>query len=272
MRIVVYGAAFLVCCALLFYPAMDLLAAVFSYANGGLVAQYPGQLKSALTHEHLTYLPYRALPHCAVEGIVSVEDKRFFMHPGVDPIAALRVAFQSLQYDHQDHGGSTLTQQLSRMVLRAPRQQPSLFSELHSQLRILEYALVIEHDFSKKKILELYLNSAYYGRGARGLAQAAAAYFHNDVAHLTTGQYLYLAGLPQAPTYYGSNPQGAAAHGRYLHVLATLRRNGYISDIQEHVLRASTLFSLATLPHLTQSSLHRQGLHVSTKERSTGPA
>jgi len=239
------GALLAVGGTLLFYPTMFALGAVLSAVDDSPVAQYPQHLKSVFEQRRLTYLPYGALPRCAIEGIVSVEDKRFFLHPGVDPIAALRVALQAIRNDHQDHGGSTITQQLSRMILREPRRHRSMPSELYSQLRVLQYALVLEHDYSKKQILELYLNGAYYGDKAQGLEQAARAYFRSDVSHLTTAQCFYLVGLLKAPTLYGNDPQGAAARRRYWHVLRTLRRNGYISPIQELGLRDDKLFGSA---------------------------
>ena len=248
-----YAAVVLACGALLFFPVMYLLGAFFSYTSGGIIARYPAQLQTEFTLQHLTYLPYQKVPACAVDGIISVEDKRFFIHPGIDPIAVVRVALASFKNDHQDHGGSTLTQQLARIIVHVPRQQPSLTAEVVSELRVLKYALIIEHDFSKDKILELYLNSVYYGRGAQGLAQAAKAYFHTNPSHLTNGQCFFLTGLPQAPTYYGSNPQGSAAQDRYLHVLGTLERNGYLSKDQEIALKTTPLFDSKT--HAAPNSL-----------------
>lgn len=236
-RLILLGAALVGSCALLFYPLSWLFGAVLAYTNGAVVARYPAVLERRFAIQHDVYLPYAALPECAVDGAVSVEDKRFFQHPGIDPFAIVRLALENLHNDHRDHGGSTITQQLARMIVAEPRHQATLLQELWSELRVIGYALVVEHDFSKHKILELYLNSAYYGRGADGLAQAAHAYFHTGLAKLPDGACYYLTGLVQAPSYYGRNPR--AAENRYLHVLATLRRNGYIDRTQERRLRRS---------------------------------
>lgn len=243
MRFGMYVVAAIVLSAALFYPISYLFGAYFAYTSGNLVAQYPGALLHSLSATHETYLTYDEIPRCAVDGAVSVEDKRFFHHPGIDPIAIMRVVFQSFQNDHQDHGGSTISQQLARLIIAEPRRQPSLLAELWSELRVVKYVLIVEHDFSKDKILELYLNGIYYGRHARGFAQAAKAYFHTDAAGLLQAQCYYLTGLPQAPGYYGRNPR--AAHQRYLHVLETLRRNGRITTAQERNLQTQIPLGVA---------------------------
>ncbi len=235
MHFGMYVVAAVVLSAALFYPLSYLLGTFFAYTSGDVVAQYPAALQHTLSAKHETYLPYNEIPRCAIDGAVSVEDKRFFLHPGIDPIAILRVVFQSFHNDHQDHGGSTVSQQLARLIIAEPRRQPSLLAELWSELRVVKHGLIVENDFSKDKILELYLNGIYYGRHAQGFAQAAKAYFHTDAAGLSQAQCYYLTGLPQAPSYYGSDPQ--AAHERYLHVLETLRRNGRITTAQERDLQ-----------------------------------
>jgi membrane peptidoglycan carboxypeptidase len=103
---------------------------------------------------------------------------------------------------------------------------------------VVKYGLILEHDFPKDKILELYFNSIYYGRHAQGFAAAAKIYFHTDPAHLTQAQCYYLTGLPQAPSYFGSDTEAAAL--RYHHVLSTLERNGYITSTEERRLASST--------------------------------
>jgi penicillin-binding protein 1A len=235
MHIGVYVVTAIVLSATLFYPLSYLLGAFFAFTSGNLVVRYPAALRHTLSARHETYLPYKEIPRCAIDGTISVEDKRFFLHPGIDPIAITRVVFQRFQNDHQDHGGSTISQQLARLIIAEPRRQPSLLAEFWSELRVVKYGLVVEHDFSKDKILELYFNAIHYGHHAQGLAQAAEAYFHTGAAGLSPAQCYYLTGLPQAPSYYGRDPQ--AAYKRYLHVLKTLRNNGHITTAQERALQ-----------------------------------
>jgi len=238
IRVLAWTAAAVVACIGTSYALAYLFGAIFAAADGRIVAAYPAALEAKLSVEHGTYLPYSAVPRCAIDGTVSVEDKRFFYSPGFDPIAIVRVALFSLWNDKRDYGGSTITQQLARMIIGEPRKHPSLLAEIWSELRVIKYGLIVEHDFPKDKILELYLNGVYYGRGAEGFAQAAEAYFGTDAAHLSQSECYYLTGLPQAPSYYGSNTRAAA--GRYQHVLSTLRRNGYLTNTEEKALASST--------------------------------
>jgi membrane peptidoglycan carboxypeptidase len=107
----------------------------------------------------------------------------------------------------------------------------------------LKATLIIEHDFSKQSILELYLNGAYFGRGATGAEAAAQAYFGTSLGRLDEGRCVYLAGLVQAPSLFGGNPAGARAKARYRHVIATMERNGFISKNQALALEHEHLFS-----------------------------
>lgn len=225
-----------------FYPLCRAAGAILADSKAGdLIAAYPAKLESKASARG--YAAYGGMPNCFTQGIVSVEDKRFFSHAGIDPLALARMALESASNDKEDHGGSTITEQLARMILRIPRLQPSFAAEAGSQVRIVGATLILEHEFSKQKILELYLNSIYFGRGASGPAAAARAYFGKDLGVLDEGQCLYLAGLPQAPTLFGEDPAGSYAHERYLHVIARMQRDGRISAEKASILKAEQLFS-----------------------------
>lgn len=232
-----YGAfmtAAAVGCFALTYALAYICGAAFALTGGAIVARYPAALKAAVASHRGTYVPFGALPRCAIDGVISVEDKRFFHNPGIDPIALFRVAFATLKGAHGDQGGSTITQQLARLIIDEPRSQPSLAAEFWSEVQVVKYGLITAHDFSKDEILELYLNSVYYGRGAHGFAAAAKTYFGTAPANLSQAQCYYLTGLPQAPSYFGSHPAAAAA--RYQHVLSTLERNGFITPMEQRQL------------------------------------
>lgn len=228
------AAALVALAAVLFLPPIDraiggLLAAS---ADGATVATYPDWLRREAARHHWGYVDYSQLPRCLKQAIVSVEDKRFFVHGGVDPVALLRVVVEDAVNNRVDHGGSTITLQLARMILHVPRRQPSLLAKATSELRIVRAALMVEHDFSKQEILELYLNGVYLGRRATGVSAAAEAYFQLPLSQLNEAQCIYMAGLPNDPTLFGADPSGARAIARYHHVIATMQRNGYLSDAQ----------------------------------------
>jgi membrane peptidoglycan carboxypeptidase len=229
---------------LAFLPPVDRLvgAAAALSDDGAIVANYPDELHAASLKHHRVYVDYSQMPRCLEDAIVSVEDKRFFLHGGVDPLAIVRVLVEDAQNDRVDHGGSTITLQLARMILRVPRKQPSSSAKLFSELRIMRAGLIVEHDFSKQKILELYLNGVYLGRRATGVQAAAEAYFNAPLQQLNRAQCVYLAGLPNDPARFGADPSGDRAMARYRHVIATMERNGYLTDRQAVALDTDHLY------------------------------
>ncbi len=241
---IVAGAAVVVA-ALLFLPPVDrALGGLFARsADGAAVANYPEQLREQLTRHERGYVDYAHIPATLEQALISVEDKRFLRHGGIDPIALVRALAEDAQNDHVDHGGATIPLQLARMILQIPRRQPSAVAEVASQLRIMHAALILEHDFSKQKILELYLNGVYLGHGATGVAAAAEAYFHVPVEQLNEAQCIYMAGLPNNPGRFGADPSGDAAMARYRHVIATMVHNGYLTQRQAAALEVVQLFS-----------------------------
>lgn len=230
--------------ALLSFPPVDrALGGLFAFsADGPAIADYPHWLRQQAAKHHRGYADYATIPASLTEAVMSVEDKRFLLHGGVDPIAASRALIEDAQNDQVDHGGSTITLQLARMILRVPRRQPSPWAELTSQLRVMRGALIVEHDFDKQQILELYLNGVYLGRRAIGVTAAAQAYFHKPLQQLDQAQCIYMAGLPNDPARFGADPTGVRAMARYHHVVATMQRNGYLTRDQAAGLDDQSLF------------------------------
>jgi membrane peptidoglycan carboxypeptidase len=224
-------------------PLMRLSGVLLSHGKAlALVQRYQAQLRESMAGAHLRYTPYADIPACAKEGIVSVEDKRFFSNTGIDLLAILRVTAASLKNDHEDHGGSTITQQLARIMIREPRSQPSVLAKALGLMRVLRYTLIVNHELTKPQIMELYFNAVYFGRHAQGIAQAAEAYFNVSLDRLSFGECLYLTGLPQAPAVFGRDPGGPIAMRRYRHVVATMLRNGYVTEETARELAREKLF------------------------------
>jgi penicillin-binding protein 1A len=236
---------FLALAVSLFLPPVDraLGGLLAISADGTTVADFPARLREESKRHHWDYVDYAHIPACLDQALISVEDKRFFWHGGIDPMALLRALIEDAQNDRVDHGGATITLQLARMILQIPRRQPSAFADAASHVRIMLAALIIEHDFSKQRVLELYLNAAYLGRGATGVAAAAVAYFHVPLARINEAQCFYMAGLPNNPGRFGAHPSGQGAMDRYRHVLATMVRNGYLTEARATALGGAQLFA-----------------------------
>jgi penicillin-binding protein 1C len=148
--------------------------------------------------------------------LVAYEDRRFFAHPGVDPLALLRAAAQGLHAGHVVSGGSTLTMQVARLLERRPRDMASKAIEI---LR----ALQLERRFSKDEILSLYLTLAPFGGNIEGVRAASLAWFGKEPARLTPGEAALLVVMPQSPerTRPDRDPAAArAARDKMLRVLA----------------------------------------------------
>ncbi len=125
--------------------------------------------------------------------LFAYEDKRFYDHDGVDPLAMMRAAWQWISTGHIVSGGSTLTMQVARLL--EPRRHRSLEAKLRQIVRALE----LEHALSKKQILSLYLTLAPYGGNLEGIRAASLAYFGKEPRHLTLAQAALLVALPQSP-------------------------------------------------------------------------
>lgn len=164
-------------------------------------------------------------PHF-VDALLATEDRRFYSHRGVDPIAILRAIASDLTHKKLKEGGSTLTQQLARNVFLSNERT---FSR---KIREAALAMQLEDKLSKDQILELYINNIYFGEGAYGIKAASEIYFGKHPSKLTISEAALLAGLPQAPSGYNpfQNPEGAK--DRRNEVLANLMEVGKLSPTE----------------------------------------
>jgi penicillin-binding protein 1C len=144
------------------------------------------------------------LPATLVDATVAAEDRRFFRHPGIDPISVVRAAGRNVRSRRWVEGGSTITQQTAKLLLArggGPRGTMSRGPRgLVTKFREAVLALRLEHRLSKREILALYLNLAPYGNQLIGADRASRAYFGHGAALLTPAQAAFLASLPQRPS------------------------------------------------------------------------
>jgi membrane peptidoglycan carboxypeptidase len=154
-------------------------------------------------------------------AVVAVEDKRFYEHGAIDPIAIGRVIADTLFGGSPDPGGSTIAQQLAKVVYDEPE-------SLSGRVRAIGLAFKLEGRYSKPAILAMYLNAVYFGHDFYGVDQASRGYFGRSPDRLTWTQASLLAGLPQAPSAFDPLRHLAAAQARQREVLAQL--------VAQHVL------------------------------------
>ena len=150
--------------------------------------------------EKARYVPLSGIPKQMADAVIAIEDRRFFEHPGVDPIGAMRALVTNLRGDKQYLvGGSTLTQQIVKNTFLTP--QKTLRRKLQEQFM----ALVLESRFNKNQILELYLNTVTLGqRGPfeiHGVAEGARIFFGKDVRNLSLAECATIAGVIHSPSF-----------------------------------------------------------------------
>ncbi|MEM1168304.1 MAG: penicillin-binding protein 1A [Cyanobacteria bacterium P01_H01_bin.35] len=164
------------------------------------------------------------IPTALVQAFIAIEDRRFYEHRGVDYRGIIRAFTYNLIARDVIQGGSTITQQLARMVFLDMEQT------IWRKLREAMLAWKMEKELSKEEILELYLNIVYLGSGAYGVTDAAWVYFSKPVSGLTLAEMATLAGLPPAPSQYSPLVNPEAAKRRRNLVLAEMQKAGLISD------------------------------------------
>lgn len=161
-------------------------------------------------------------PRRVAAATVAIEDRRFYGHGAVDPRALLRALGTSVLGNAGDPGGSTLSQQLAKVLYGSG-------SGGAAKLTDLAVAFKLEHRYSKPRILEMYLNAVYYGHGAYGLAAASHVYFGESPSQLDWGEASMLAGLLQAPSVLDPIEHFARARKRQRAVLKALIQMGTLT-------------------------------------------
>ena len=179
-------------------------------------------------------VPITEVPQNLQNAFVAAEDVRFYEHHGIDPRGILRAAFSNLiSRNATGQGGSTITQQLARNAF--------LTQEQTIKRKLLEVVLAfeIENKYTKKQILEMYMNQIYFGQGCYGIQTASKVYFGKDVKDLTLPQCAMLAGLPNSPNYYSPFRSLEAAKYRQGIVLDQMAKYGYISEADAAAAKAA---------------------------------
>lgn len=159
------------------------------------------------------FTPIEELPQRYLDAVVAVEDHRFYLHPGFDVIATGRALVNDLRAGSFVEGGSTITQQLAK------NQFFTQDRELERKVAEVFMAFELESHLPKSDVLELYVNSIYFGNGYYGIHDASMGYFGKEPAELTDYEATMLAGIPNAPSAYAPTANPELAKERQLQVL-----------------------------------------------------
>jgi penicillin-binding protein 1A len=166
------------------------------------------------------------VPDFVQKAFIAAEDQRFYQHHGIDEHGIIRAFIGNLANPGRPQGGSTITQQVVKNLL--------VGEDVTYQRKIREMIVAsrLENTLSKNDILQLYLNTAYLGRGSWGIEMAAKSYFGKSAKDLTLGQGAMLAGLLKGPSYYNPDRHPDRARERLTYVLDRMKADGYITAAQ----------------------------------------
>ncbi len=201
-----------------------------------------GNLISKMGNENRTEITYDDLPEVLIDAIIATEDSKFFQHNGFD---AARFAKASIgQVLGRNSGGaSTLTMQIVKnnytsTVSKGFEGIVRKFTDIYISI------FKVERKYTKKEIIEFYVNDSYLGNGAYGVEQASLNYFGKSVGDLNLAEASFIAGLFQSPTYYNPYNYPERAEKRRQTVLYLMQRHGYITAEEKEIAQSVPITSL----------------------------
>jgi len=232
------------------------VASITDLANRKTIGQYelpPQLVTDMLDQDRAKSIPvrYADLPSTLIHAIVSAEDKRFFEHPGIDPLRVAKAFYVDVRERRKQQGASTISMQLARNLW--------LSRDKSWRRKIAEAVITLhlEHMLTKQQILEDYCNTVFLGGrgtfGITGFGEAARAFFNRDVQKLTLSEASTLAGLIQRPSYFNPFRYPERALERRNVVLMLMRENKYITEAEYEQAAAEPLGLRGDPDDLSQS-------------------
>lgn len=220
--------------------------------------------------DHRIVVPLSDISPFVKQATVAIEDRTFWSNSGVDLGGIMRAAIADYTSHHITQGGSTISQQLVKQVFIGPNPAPTLQRKLKEAV----LAVDLNRTYSKTQILEMYLNTIYYGSQSYGIEAAARAFFHSNAHDLTLAQAAMLAGLPQAPTENSPLLNLVQAKKRQAEVLDAMAQQHMITKAQADAAKAEQLqyfypSNSLQAPHFVDYVLQvlQQQFHISPADR-----
>lgn len=178
------------------------------------------------------YTEIKELPKIYIDAVIAVEDHRFYKHNGIDVIAIGRAIINDIKAMRFVEGGSTITQQLSKNTYFTQEKK------LTRKVAEVFMALEIEKNYDKDEILELYLNTSYFGDGYYTIKDACKGYFDKEPMQMTDYEAILLAGIPNAPSVYAPTKNPDLAKQRQRQVMEKMIKYGYLTEKEaENILK-----------------------------------
>jgi len=170
------------------------------------------------------YIKLEDVPKIYLDAVIAVEDRRFYTHGGVDPVSIGRAIITDIQTMSLREGGSTITQQLCKNIYFTQERK------IERKIAEVFMAIELEKVLQKEEILELYINTSYFGSGCYTLREASLEYFEKEPLDLNESQCILLAGVPNAPAIYAPNANLELSLQRQKQVIAKMIDCGYLNE------------------------------------------
>ena len=235
-------------------------AKIFLSEDGGLLhTEYD---------EHRIYITYDKIPDNLKYAFISAEDKNFFNHIGIDLSSIIRAFFQNInnyfftENNNRLIGASTITQQLVKNLYLDSQKT------IVRKMKEIIIAIKLERILDKEKILEIYLNEIYFGRGAYGIVAASEKYFNKRLLDLTIEEYAFLAALPKAPSRYDPEDNYGTIKERRDWVLDRMGSNGYLTEVIASVLKTYPIEYISKNDYREVKKLNEKVLEKTINELS----
>ncbi len=211
--------------------------------ESSIVYSSDGKVLAEFYLERRTYIPEYKIPPLIKQAFIAIEDQRFYSHPGIDVIGIMRALYKNIKAEGIVEGGSTITQQLVKMLFLTPEKS------LTRKIKEVILSSQIEKKYTKDEILGIYINQVYFGARAYGIEAASQAYFGKSTLELNLAEIALIAGLLKAPSAFSPfrNPEKAKIRRQI--VLKKMLENGYITNEQ---------FNSADSEPLPQKITHRK--------------
>ena len=207
----------IIVCGLFFYGGYDLYKKT--------IKDNPVSEKIETIQDKVNYVSIDDVPDYYIKAVVAVEDRRFYDHKTIDVIAITRAIVSNIRQKDFKEGGSTLTQQTAKNMY--------FMTEKDAVSRKIAELLVgidLEKNYSKDEILEIYINTIYFGDGYYGIKEACKGYLNKSPSDITLSEATMLAGVPNAPSVYAPTKNIELTQSRQKKVISTMVECGYLSQ------------------------------------------
>ena len=187
------------------------------------LGKIPLETKIEMIKQKDNYTNIKELPQMYINAVISVEDHRFYTHNGIDLIAICRAGFNDIKAMKYIEGGSTITQQLSKNIYFTQEKT------ITRKIAEVFMSFKIDKSYDKNQILELYLNTSYFGNGNNTPKEACKDYFGKELNQMTDYEAIFLAGIPNAPSVYNPKKNPELAKQRQRQVIKKMIKYKYLT-------------------------------------------